>query len=333
MNDEKDQDQDESPIGALLEIAADLEASGSEGSKELADRVRAAAAKGFAAAEAAGEDTDAGRDRPASDGVKSPPAPPAAPPAVVKDKLVPTAPIARVGARGRGMLVPRDMNEAMQVAKLMSAAHGMVGAHLIGNPGGCLGVVLQAMTWGMSPYAVAQKTYVARMPDKNTDPMPPINYEAQLIHAVVLSLAPLDGRLSIAFEGKGDDMRCIVSGKFKGDAQASSLTSETISALKPEKNQYGKVKGSPLWEKKPQQQLAYNTVRDWARRYCPDIILGVYTPDEMQDFEIIPPTPIVDPFAGEGPKQLPRGDSSLRVEPAGTDGPKEPVPATSHSKE
>lgn len=250
-------------------------------------------------------------------------APAALPAPVEREKFTPTAPLARIGSRA--MLVPRDMSEAMEVAKLMSKAHGMVGPHLIGNPGGCLAVVLQAMSWGMSPFAVAAKTYVAAKAEDLADtskPMPPISYEAQLVHAVVLALAPTEGRPEITFEDEGDKMRCIVSATFKGASSPSVLRSEPLATLK-------NAKGSPLWFKKPQQQIAYNAVRDWGRRYCPDVIMGVYTPDEMLDFHIEEKPRIVDPFAGEGPRQITVASSQALN--SGTGSP-EPVPVSSEKE-
>lgn len=43
----------------------------------------------------------------------------------------------------------------------------------------------------------------------------------------------------------------------------------------------------------PRQQLAYLAVKRWARLFCPDVIPGVYTPDELEDRQerIINPDP------------------------------------------
>ena len=43
------------------------------------------------------------------------------------------------------------------------------------------------------------------------------------------------------------------------------------------------VRNSPLWEQDPRQQLAYLCVKRWARLHAPDVLLGVYTPDELQE--------------------------------------------------
>lgn len=43
------------------------------------------------------------------------------------------------------------------------------------------------------------------------------------------------------------------------------------------------TRNSPLWATNPKQQIAYLAVKYWARLYCPEVILGVYTPDELED--------------------------------------------------
>lgn len=54
-----------------------------------------------------------------------------------------------------------------------------------------------------------------------------------------------------------------------------------------------RVRNSTLWADDPRQQLAYLAVKRWARLYCPDVILGVYTPDELEERQekVINPDP------------------------------------------
>ena len=42
------------------------------------------------------------------------------------------------------------------------------------------------------------------------------------------------------------------------------------------------VRNSTLWASDPKQQLAYLGVKRWARLYCPEAILGVYSADELE---------------------------------------------------
>lgn len=47
----------------------------------------------------------------------------------------------------------------------------------------------------------------------------------------------------------------------------------------------GHTRNSPLWVSNPKQQIAYLGVKYWARLYCPEVILGVYSPDEVEQRE------------------------------------------------
>ena len=44
-----------------------------------------------------------------------------------------------------------------------------------------------------------------------------------------------------------------------------------------------KVKNSPLWTQAADQQLWYYGTRSWARRFVPDVLLGIYSRDELED--------------------------------------------------
>lgn len=158
-----------------------------------------------------------------------------------------------------------QMAEAMEFAKLMAIAHVAVPAHLRKNPGACLAVTIQAVEWRMSPFAVANKTYVVN--DR-------LAFESQLVHAVIEQRAPLIGRLRHSFAGTGDARTCTVWAHVQGESEPLSYTSPEIGKITP--------KNSPLWKTKPDLQLYYNASRDWARMYFPDVIMGVYAVDELE---------------------------------------------------
>jgi hypothetical protein len=44
-----------------------------------------------------------------------------------------------------------------------------------------------------------------------------------------------------------------------------------------------RTRNSTLWTEDPKQQIAYLAERRWARLYAPDVLLGVYTPDELAE--------------------------------------------------
>lgn len=170
--------------------------------------------------------------------------------------------LTRLSSDGGG-IVFTSVAEARDVAYLMAGSDKAVRKHLRNNPGACFGIVIQAVEWGMSPYAVANKSY-----EVNDQ----LAYESQLIQAVILRRAPIKGRIKYAFEGEGNDRVCIAS--------AVTLEGETVEYRSPA---FGKItpKNSPLWKNDPDQQQCYYSGRALCRRHFPDVLLGIYDVDEL----------------------------------------------------
>ncbi|HEX3747644.1 MAG TPA: recombinase RecT [Bryobacteraceae bacterium] len=145
------------------------------------------------------------------------------------------------------------------------ALSNFVPKHLRQKQADCLAVLLQSMRWEMDPFSVAQKTYFVN------DGMA---YEAQLVNAIILSRAPLKARPKLEWSGEGENLKCKVSATFVGEDEPAVFEAE----LKPII-----TRNSPLWKQQPKQQLGYFATRAWARLYCPDILMGVYTKEEMED--------------------------------------------------
>ncbi|VXB23807.1 hypothetical protein BURKHO8Y_110246 [Burkholderia sp. 8Y] len=193
------------------------------------------------------------------------------------------------------MLDTAVMDSVMKFAEMMSSGKSTIPQHLRGNTADCAAVVLQAMQWKMNPYAVAQKTHFVNNQ---------IGYEAQLVNAVITSLAPTRDRIHYGWYGDWTK----VIGKFNirtsdkdgkkseyrvpgwSMADEDGLGVRVWATLKGEEEPrvldlllaQARVRNSPLWADDPRQQLAYLAIKRWARLYTPDVILGVYTPDEFE---------------------------------------------------
>jgi hypothetical protein len=185
------------------------------------------------------------------------------PPVVAK---LPTA-AANASPMGEGAaaltVMPQNFGEVISFADRMAESR-FVPATLRGKPADCLAVCLQALRWGMDPFSVAQKTYFIK------EGSPPA-YEAQLVNAVVYARAPLNGRLQIDWTGTWPNRKCTVTGHIIGDNNPKVREVLAVNI---------KVRNSPLWITDPDQQLAYYATRAWARLYTPDVLMGVYTPDD-----------------------------------------------------
>jgi hypothetical protein len=160
-------------------------------------------------------------------------------------------------------MMPRSMDQAMRLAELMCQGK-LVPTHLQNSPGDCLLVIEQSMRWGMSPFAVAQATSVVKGR---------LNFEGKLVAAALNSSGALASRLDYKFSGTGEALKCEVSATLHGETEPRKLTVE-----------YAKVKTTnEWWVKQPEQQLSYSAARNWGRRFAPEVMLGVYTPEEFDD--------------------------------------------------
>jgi hypothetical protein len=169
-----------------------------------------------------------------------------------------------------------------EAAKLMSTAGPLLPPWLQGNVGGCWAIILRSSEIGISPLTLAAMTYVTEKKGVQR-----LGYDSVYFRTLVEMYAPIKDRLAARYEGEGDDMVCIVSATFKGETEPRQFPPKgtekdfTLGKMRPDRNEYGAIKGSPLWDDKPALQLFYAMSRDWARMYCADIVAGVYTKDEL----------------------------------------------------
>ena len=171
---------------------------------------------------------------------------------------------------GALMFSPDRMTALMAFADMMAKSTVTVPDHLKGKPADCMAIAMQAMQWGMNPFAVAQKTHIVSGR---------LGYEAQLVNAVVQQSNAIRGAFNYEFQGTGESLECRVGAVLRGESEITWGEWLRISSVT--------TKNSPLWKTNPRQQLGYLQVKNWARLYCPGAILGVYTPDELET--IAPP--------------------------------------------
>lgn len=158
-------------------------------------------------------------------------------------------------------LVPRNMQEAMDLAGMMAKAGFL--AKELQNPGGALFVIEQAMRWNMSPFAVAMETSFIQ-----GKPM----FSGKIVAAAVTSSGAITGRLTYEYSGTDDARQVVVSGTINRELDPRTITV----ALRDARTQ------NKAWTTQPDQQLAYHGSRVWARRHAPEVMLGVYSPEELE---------------------------------------------------
>ena len=178
--------------------------------------------------------------------------------------------ITTTSGNGSG-LIPQNIADAMRLAEMMAKGK-MVPEHLR-NPSDMLMVIEQACRWGMSPFAVAQCTAIVRGR---------ISYEGKLVSAAINASGILQGRLDYEFSGEGAARAVTARGALRGEDKPREVV-VTLASAKTD-NEH--------WKKSPDQMLSYHAARVWARRHAPEVMLGVYSPEEFDQ------QPHRDTFAG-----------------------------------
>lgn len=191
-----------------------------------------------------------------------------------------------------------SMDSMMRLADIMAKGRSTIPEHLRGNSADCAAVVMQAVQWRMNPFAVAQKTHLVNGT---------LGYEAQLVNAVIQSSGVTEDRFAYEWFGPWEKIigkTKVINVPAKGDKKEyqfrvpdygmqdeNGLGIRVSCTLKGESAPrvlelllvQASVRNSPLWATDPKQQLAYLAVKRWTRLYAPDVILGVYTPDELEE--------------------------------------------------
>jgi hypothetical protein len=159
-------------------------------------------------------------------------------------------------------LIPTSLDEAARLAKIMSDM-SLVPSHLQGKPADCMLVIEAAFRWRMSPFAVAQATSVLQGK---------LNYEGKLVAAALQTSGVLSSRLRYDYEGENGNRAVVVSAVVQGE----TAPREVLVKLADVKT------SNKMWTQQTDQQLAYAGARIWARRHAPEVMLGVYAPEEFE---------------------------------------------------
>ncbi|MFC0047765.1 RecT family recombinase [Rheinheimera tilapiae] len=195
------------------------------------------------------------------------------------------------------LMNPVAMEQIYRFSEMMASGKTAVPAHLRGNVADCMAITMQAMQWKLNPFAVMQKTHVINGV---------LGYEAQLVAAVINSSGVVVDRFHFEWFGPWQN----VVGKFtiktgdKGEYRVpgwkladeagcgvrvwATIRGESEPRLLELLLAQARTRNSTLWADDPKQQLAYLAQKRWARLYAPDVILGVYSPDELQERDIEP---------------------------------------------
>lgn len=194
------------------------------------------------------------------------------------------------------LLDTAKFNHFWRLAKLFSSSQ-MVPERFQGDPCSTFIVLQMFPRLKVDPFMLLQKTYVVYG-------IPGI--EGQLAIALINTRGPFTGSIQWRFEPSEEKpTKCVAYAKHKvtGETCQMTITMEMVKA-----NGWWDKKDSK-WPKMTAQMFRYRTAMWLGRAYCPEVLMGLYSVDELMDGgtgETIDVTP--EPIEPEPPEQ-PQGPS------------------------
>lgn len=160
-------------------------------------------------------------------------------------------------------------NQAQRVAKLF-ANSTMVPAHFRGKPTDVFIALHLATRMNLDPFMVMSKAYPIQGK---------IGLEAQLLIALVNARGPFTGPIQWRFEGEGDKRQCTA---YATHAKTGELCEVTVTWAMVKAEGWSSKSGSK-WLTLPEMMFRYRSATFLSRLYCPEVILGLSSVDELID--------------------------------------------------
>lgn len=164
--------------------------------------------------------------------------------------------------------------DAMRMAKVLSAAP-MVPQNYRNEPGNCLIAIDMAQRMNMPPMMIMQNLYIV-----NGNP----GWSGQ----ACIALINASGRftpLKFKEHQDGDDFSCTA---YATEIESGETVYGTTVDRKMAKECGWLDKNGSFWKKMPMQMARYRSAAFFARTYCPQALMGLYTTDELYDINGYP---------------------------------------------
>jgi hypothetical protein len=175
-------------------------------------------------------------------------------------------------------------NQTWRVAKLFAASK-LVPAHFQNQPESVFVMLQMAFRLQIDPMMTLQNTYMVHGRPA---------MESKLIIALVNSRGPFTGPIQWRMEGQGSARKCTAYATHKA---TGAVCEATVTWEMVEAEGWSKKDGSK-WKTMPDLMFRYRSAAFLARLYCPEVIMGMATIDELEDIAnsqyqpISPPTDI-----------------------------------------
>lgn len=173
-------------------------------------------------------------------------------------------------------LVPANLAGVWRMAIMYSNSQ-MVPTHFRGKPYDCAIAIQMAIRCKVDPMAFMQKCYIVHG-------RPSI--ESTLAIAMANTSGIIKGRITYRYEGDGDNKWCVAMATL---ADTGELIQQRV-GIETAKKMGWWGKSDSLWPKMPDLMLQYRSAMWLIRAYFPEVLMGIYSVDEMRDGSMGGPT-------------------------------------------
>lgn len=164
--------------------------------------------------------------------------------------------------------------DAMRMAKVLSTAP-MVPQNYRNEPGNCLIAIDMAQRMNMPPMMIMQNLYIV-----NGNP----GWSGQACIALINNCGRFSPLKFKEFQ-EGDEFSCTA---YATELESGEVVYGTTVDRKMAKDCGWLDKSGSYWKKMPMQMARYRSAAFFARTYCPQALMGLYTSDELYDINGYP---------------------------------------------
>lgn len=167
------------------------------------------------------------------------------------------------------LLDTKKFEHAYRVGHLM-AKSDLVPQQYRNKPENCVLAFQMATRLKIDPIQLMQNTYIIQGKP---------GMEAKLVIALVNARGPFKGPIQYKLAGKGKERSCTAYATHK---TTKEVCEATVTWAMVEAEGWSK-KGGSKWNTMPDLMFQYRSATFLARLYCPEVILGFQTVDELED--------------------------------------------------
>lgn len=138
------------------------------------------------------------------------------------------------------------------------------------QPANCLIALDMSTRLNMSPMMVMQNMYVVYGRP---------SWSGQMVTALINRSRRFKSPLKFMIQGEGDNMSCYA---YTEDLEGNIVKGPTVTMLMVKEEGWLNKTGSK-WKTMPELMFQYRSASFFGRVHCPDLLMGLYTADEIKD--------------------------------------------------